>query len=86
MVKFQAFYTILLVTVLVAVVSVDCQGNWPPVAVCDLDPDTEKYKPNNVCRKVCADEGMRAMCNAYRCYCSDALKYLATNRLQGKPI
>lgn len=69
MVKFQAFYTILLLTVLVAVVNCLDQPILPMMG-CDLvDPYTGIYSPNAECRQLCAFDKKRPKCDEYRCYC-----------------
>lgn len=72
MVRFEAFYTFLLVTVLVAVVSVDCDKPPPQgdprkcyFRISEVNPD---WMPSKACITRCKDDG-GPICEAEKCFC-----------------
>lgn len=67
MVKFQGFYTILLLTVLITMVTSDGSS---PAGVCDLDPGTDLFVPSAACYRYCENEGTRALCEKDKCVCA----------------
>lgn len=72
MFKLQAFYTILFITVLVAVVCVNGDGGykcrWQDK---DFDSFLYSYVPSDNCQDYCYGLGKRTSCKGEECYCVD---------------
>lgn len=70
MVKFQAFYPIFLLTVVVSVMSGRSKRQDLPADFCGLNRATMVYSPSEACLEHCDYfEHKGAACDKYKCFC-----------------